>query len=101
MSDPRHQTVRVRRSPKVGVFLAIGAVAGALVALLFIGLSPADPEIPTPQALGFLILLLAPVGALVGGGVAVVIDAVGERRAREVLAERLGPEQDRDDPPQD
>ena len=92
MSDQRHQTVRVRRSPKVGVFLALGAVAGALVALVFIAISPADPQVPTPQALGFLILLLAPVGALVGGGVAVVIDAVGERRAREVQAERLGPD---------
>jgi len=88
----------VRRSPKVGVFLALGAVLGGVVALILIAISPADPQIPVPQALGFLVLLLAPVGALLGGAVALVVDAAGERRAREVQAERLGP--DPDDEPQ-
>lgn len=79
--------VRVRRSPRVGVFLALGAALGAVVALVAVAVSPVDPEVPTPQALGFLILLLAPVGALVLGGVAVLIDRAGERRAKVVDAE--------------
>lgn len=88
MTDPDHHDVRVRRSPKVGVFLALGAALGALVALVAVGLAPQDPEVPTPQALGFLVLLLAPLGALVLGAIAVAIDRVSERRARVVRAER-------------
>lgn len=89
MTDPRHHDVRVRRSPRISVFLALGAAVGALAALVAVGVAPPDPEISAPQALGFLVLLLAPSGALVAGGVAVLIDRVGERRARIVRAERI------------
>jgi hypothetical protein len=86
--DPQRRQVRVRRSPKMGVFLGIGAVVGALVAIVAVNITPADPTTPTIQAIGFLILLLAPVGALAGGVVALVIDAALERRAKTVEAER-------------
>lgn len=92
MSGPERRTVRVRRSPRIGVFLALGAALGAIVALIAVASVPPDPQVPTPQALGFLALLLAPVGALVGGGVAVLIDTVGDRRARHVEAELHGPD---------
>ena len=86
-SSTQHRQVRVRRSPRIGVFLALGAALGALVALVFLGITPVDPQVSTPQALGFLVSLLAPLGALVGGAVAIVIDRVGERRSRVVQAE--------------
>lgn len=89
MSDRRQ--VRVRRSPKIGVFLAIGAVLGALVAIVAVNVTPPDAFVPAPQAIGFLALLLAPLGALLGGVVALVFDAVSERRARTVDAERIVP----------
>ncbi|MFD1720633.1 hypothetical protein [Amnibacterium endophyticum] len=97
MSDPRHEDVRVRRAPKVGVFLGLGAGIGAVVALLAVALTPPDPQVPTPQAFGFLLLLLAPLGALVLGAVAVLIDRIGERRARVVRAERTSGEPPADD----
>ena len=78
------------------MFLAVGAVLGALVALIAVASVPADPRLPVPQALGFLILLLAPVGALVGGAVALVLDARASRRTRTLEAERLPTEEPRE-----
>lgn len=90
MSDeqrPTVRTVRVRRSPKITLFLALGAVVGAFVALVGTLSVPTDPRYPVPQVLGFLVLLLAPLGALVGGAIAIVIDRALGRTAREVQAE--------------
>jgi membrane-bound ClpP family serine protease len=90
VSEPQRQQVRVRRSPKVGVFLLLGAIVGVAAAIVLVSVSPQDAEIPTAQAVGFLAVLLAPVGALVGGLVALVLDRRSERRARTVDAERTG-----------
>lgn len=96
MSDPDRRTVRVRRSPKVGVFLALGVLLGVLAAVVIAVVTPDDGQYPTSQVLGFLVLLLAPIGAVVGGLVAVVLDAVATRRARVVEAERIPADDDRD-----
>lgn len=96
MSDPDRRSVRVRRSPRIGVFLGLGAALGALVALIAVASTPTDPQLPTPQALGFLILVLAPVGALVGGAVALVLDARASRRSRTLEAERVRGEDPRE-----
>lgn len=87
MSDPQRRQVRVRRAPKVGVFLLIGAVLGALVAIVAVNVTPPDETVPKIQAIGFLVLLLAPVGALVVGVLALVLDRIAERRARTVEVE--------------
>lgn len=101
MSDPQRRRVRVRRSPKISVFLLLGAVIGALVAIVAVNVTPPDPSSTTPevQTVAFLIALLAPLGALAAGFVALVIDRVLERRAKTVDAERIPP-QFRAAPPQ-
>ena len=91
MSDPQRRRVRVRRSPKIGVFLLLGAVAGALVAIIAVNVTPPDPTTPTIQTVAFLAALLAPVGALIAGAVALVLDRISERRAKIVEAERIPP----------
>lgn len=91
MSDPQRRQVRVRRSPKITVFLLIGAVAGALVAIVAVNVTPPDPTTPMIQAIGFLVLLFAPVGALVAGAIALVLDRVSDRGAKLVSAERILP----------
>ena len=88
MTEPQRRQVRVRRSPKIGVFLLVGAVVGALVAVVAVNVTPPDATIPAPQAIGFLVLLLAPVGAAVAGAIALLIDRGAERRSRIVDAER-------------
>ena len=90
MSEPQRRQVRVRRSPKVGVFLLIGAVVGVLAAIVVVNVGPESGD-PTAQAIGFLAVLLGAVGALLGGLVALVLDAASERRARTVDAERTAP----------
>ncbi|MCU1472097.1 energy-coupling factor ABC transporter permease [Amnibacterium sp.] len=89
MSDPDRRSVRVRRSPKVGVFLALGVLLGVVVAVLVALLTPEDGRYPTTQVLGFLVLLCAPVGAALGGLVAIVLDAIATRRSRLLEAERV------------
>lgn len=93
MSDPERRSVRVRRSPRIGVFLGLGAAVGAVAAVIAVASVPADPRLPTPQALGYLILLLAPAGALVAGAVALLIEARAVRRAHTVEAERTSAEE--------
>ncbi|HET6825838.1 MAG TPA: hypothetical protein VFH64_07925 [Amnibacterium sp.] len=90
MSVPDRRTVRVRRSPRIGVFLTLGVLAGVVVAVLVALLTPADGRYPTGQVLGFLALICAPVGAALGGLVAVALDAVASRRTRVLEAERVG-----------
>jgi MFS family permease len=93
MTDRR--TVRVRRSPRVGVFLAIGALLGLLIALVATLVTPAEPQYPTGQVLGYVALITIPVGAALGGLVAVVLDARATRRARTAVAERATTERGR------
>ncbi len=91
MSDPDRRPVRVRRAPKVSVFLVLGLLVGIVAAVIVTLTTPVDGQYPTSQVLGFLVLLLAPIGAVVGGVVAVVLDAVATRRARILEAERIRP----------
>jgi hypothetical protein len=80
--------VRLRRGPRVGAFLTVGLVVGALVGMVLGLASPPSAQYPTGQVVGFLVLLFAPVGVVLAGLVAVVLDAASRRRARLVEAER-------------
>ena len=82
------QQVRLRRGPRVGAFLAVGLVVGALVGLIAGVSAPPSSAYPTGQVVGFLVLLFAPVGVVLAGLIAVVLDAASRRRARVVPAER-------------
>jgi hypothetical protein len=62
-----------------------------VAALVIVVVTPADGRYPTSQVLGFLVLLLAPIGAVLGGLLAVVLDGVATRRARILEAERVRP----------
>jgi NhaP-type Na+/H+ or K+/H+ antiporter len=97
MSEPERHEVRVRRSPKVGVFLTVGVLLGVVVAVLITLLTPADGRYPTSQVLGFLVLLCAPIGAALAGLVAVLLDGIATRRSRVVEAERVEEGAPRDD----
>jgi NhaP-type Na+/H+ or K+/H+ antiporter len=89
MSVPDRHAVRVRRSPKIGVFLTLGVLIGVVVAVLIALLTPADGQYPTSQVLGFMVLICAPVGAALGGLLAVALDGIATRRARVLEAERV------------
>ena len=84
---PGTREVRVRRGPKVGVFLVLGVLVGALAAVVLTLVTPPSRDYSTTQVLGFLVLILAPIGAMLAGLVAVVLDAASSRRARTATAE--------------
>ncbi len=84
---PKKTEVRIRRAPKLGVFLLIGAALGALVTLILTSLFPADPNIGFAASFGYFLLFGAPAGAALGALVGLVIDRISVARARTVTVE--------------
>jgi ABC-type Fe3+-siderophore transport system permease subunit len=89
--DDRIETLRVRRAPKFGVFLLLGAALGVFVAMIltFSFNGTADPSASgvmygQMQVFGFLALVGVAVGLLVGGAVALIFDRALARRTRSV-----------------
>ncbi len=73
-----HQ-LRVRRSPRYGAFLGTGAVLGLLIALVSGATGPVDPQTGRAKLIGYLAMTLVLLGALVGAGVAVVLERFSRR----------------------
>ena len=80
--------VSVRRAPKYGAFAAVGALVGVIIAgvLAFLPLNMGDlsQEYSRGAVVGMGVVLLAITGAVLGAGVALVMDAVLRRKARTV-----------------
>jgi len=91
-TDVSDDVVTVRRAPRYGRFITLGALVGAVVALLltfaFSG-QPAQPELELGfdrgQVFGFLLLLCATIGAALGAVAALLIDRGSAKRAKSVL----------------
>ena len=84
---PEKTEVRIRRAPKLGVFLLIGTLVGALVTLVLTSLFPADPHIGFAASFGYFLLFGAPAGAVLGALVGLIIDRVSIARARTITVE--------------
>ena len=85
--------VQVRRAPKFGVFMGIGAVVGALVlglgsALVEPGTQVDGTEIDTTPVIGLMIVVGFVVGAALGALVAVILEWTVGRRTRSAEVER-------------
>jgi hypothetical protein len=93
VSDPRADLpdrpsrVRVRRSPRYGVFIGIGVVLGVLAALILTSVFPVDKNVGFAGTFGYLAIWGVVIGLVVGALVGLVLDAILSRRAREVAAE--------------
>lgn len=85
--------VMVRRAPRYGRFIALGAILGAIVALIltfvFDGQAPENElmQFDKGQVFGFLLLICGAVGVAVGAAVALVIDRTLGRRSEAGIAE--------------
>ncbi|KRC62083.1 hypothetical protein ASE14_09975 [Agromyces sp. Root81] len=80
-------TVTVRRAPRYSRFLTLGALVGAVVALILTVAFPANDEFDKGQVFGFLLLACGAIGVALGAVVALVIDRASARRAQAVTAE--------------
>jgi hypothetical protein len=79
--------VQIRRAPKLPVFLAIGALVGALVTLIVTSLFPVDPHVGFAASAGYFLLFGIPAGLVLGAAVGLLIDRVSIARARTVTVE--------------
>ena len=94
-SRDRIETVRVRRAPKISVFLILGAALGVLVAMIltfaFKGTAEVSPntgvEYTQGQVFGFLVLICAPIGIALGGIVALIFDRRSRRHTHEIAVD--------------
>lgn len=87
-------TLRVRRAPKYGVFLAAGAFLGILAALILtVAIDGADISPYTQvvysqlQVFGFTALVCVVIGTTLGAISALVFDRVVGRRVRDVAVD--------------
>ncbi|BDV29462.1 potassium transporter Trk [Microbacterium terricola] len=95
MTPQNSETVRVRRAPKLSVFLLLGAALGLVVAMIltfaFDGTEAASPgtgmQYSTLQVFGFLALYCVPAGLAVMGLLAVWLDRRAARHTREVVVQ--------------
>ena len=88
------QEAAVRRSPRYGVFLALGAGLGVFAAMILTfaydgtqNPAPHGAVYSTGQVFGFLALVGIAVGLLLGGLLAIMLDRVMGRRTRMVIVD--------------
>lgn len=94
-AEPTHETsfATVRRVPRYGVFMALGALLGIVVALIltFTGsFEESDTGViySTSQVLGFTLLLTIPIGVALGGVAAMLLERLTRRHDRVVAVDR-------------
>ncbi len=86
MSEPAGpvDTVTIRRAPKIGAFLAVGGVLGALGTLVLTSLFPSDPSVGFVALFAYFCLYGIPAGVLLGALLALTLDRRSARRAKTV-----------------
>jgi hypothetical protein len=65
---------KARRAPSFPAFLVTGGLVGLLVGFLVSAFGPADTRYDTSSAIGFVGLICAGLGVLLGGVIAVLLD---------------------------
>lgn len=81
---PTPVSVTIRRAPKIGAFLAVGGVLGALGTLVLTSLFPVDPSVGFVPLFAYFCLYGIPAGVLLGALLALVLDRRSARRAKSV-----------------
>jgi hypothetical protein len=81
------QQATVRRAPKLGVFLLVGAGLGALVTLILTSLFPADPNVGFWASYAYFLIYGIPFGVVVAALVGLALDRRSRRRARTITVE--------------
>ncbi|MBN9605706.1 MAG: hypothetical protein J0G30_03750 [Actinomycetales bacterium] len=97
---PRPGEARVRRAPRIGVFLVVGGLLGLVATLIVTSLFPADPKVGFWASYLYFCLYGVPAGLLLGALVALPLDARSRRRARTITveSERVGATEPGSDP---
>lgn len=79
--------------PRYGVFLGLGAVLGVIAAGILTALGSyersavVDVVYPPGQVFGFALLWTAPIGIVIGGVIALILERTARRHSRVVRVE--------------
>ena len=84
----------MRRAPRARTFVLLGIALGTVTVLAVASLFPPDPALGAGLISGYFLLWGATVGLVVGLLTWLAADRISKRRAKEVIAERLGPDTD-------
>ena len=85
---PERRQVTIRRAPKFGPFMVLGALIGFLAALIVAYTGPADPTLTRESVLGFFTVVFAIPGLLIGALLTLLLDRISVRRMKQATAER-------------
>jgi Na+/proline symporter len=88
------ERVMMRRAPRARSFVLLGMVCGVVAVLAVASLFPADPELGSGLVSGYFLLWGVTVGLVVGLLTWLGADRLSKRRAKEVIAQRFGPDTD-------
>lgn len=86
-SQPEH--MRIRKAPKIPIFLIGGAALGALLAIILEFTQEPNPDYAEGSSLGFFIALLAVPGLALGALVWLFLDRRSKKRSYDVYAESV------------
>jgi hypothetical protein len=85
--EPVQTQVVLRRSPRYSHFMILGAVLGAVAALILSFAFPANPTYDRGQVFGYLLLVGVAVGVGLGALVALLLDRIVGRKGTSVIAD--------------
>lgn len=81
------QDATVRRAPRYGAFIAVGALIGFIVTAIVTMQFPADPNVGLIASLAYFSLFGVSAGAALGALIALILDRRSLRRTRTVQVE--------------
>jgi hypothetical protein len=80
--------VRIRRAPRLPVFLVLGAVVGVIATLIITAaVGHVDPKVGFGATFGYFCVFGVPAGIALGALVGLLLDRRSQRRARIITAE--------------
>ncbi len=91
--------VTVRRAPKYVPFLVVGALLGAVAAAVVAYGVPGDTTFDPGAVFGFFLVMFAAAGAILGAGLALVLDRRSVKRQQRAVVEAV-PDSEPDTDPQ-
>lgn len=94
IGHPESVDVTVRRSPRYGVFMGLGALLGAVAGWIFAASMPpalneAGERVDTTPVIGLMLVVGFVAGGAIGAIVAIVIDRALAKRATPMTAEHV------------
>lgn len=90
---PASRQNTIRRAPKFVPFMGIGAIIAAIAAAVTTYTGPPDPDYSQMTVLGFMTVFMLPFGLLLGALVALLLDWISVKRARDLDASASASEQ--------